>query len=192
MSRALGDLRFKRNTSLPPEDQIITALPDIMFHRIINHDEFLILATDGPSYIYVSVIIVMLIVFAFGSGIWDCLTSQQGVDFVRHHISKGKTLSEICEMMCDYCLRPNNNQTTTEFTIGLDNTTVIIVAILNGRTEEEWYAWVTDRVENAHAIPPDIPELYPADEIRSFKELVEVEQKVRELGLENAPKDLTT
>jgi protein phosphatase 2C family protein 2/3 len=65
-----------------------------------------------------------------------------------------------------------------EFTEGLDNATVIVVAILHGRTEEEWYTWVTDRVENA-GVRPTIPQLYPA------KELVEVEQRVREPGLEN-------
>ena len=50
MSRALGDLRFKRNTSLAPEDQIITANPDTISHQIAKEDEFLILATDGSSY----------------------------------------------------------------------------------------------------------------------------------------------
>ena len=50
MSRALDDFRFKRNTSLPPEDQIITANPDIISHQITKEDEFFILATDGSSY----------------------------------------------------------------------------------------------------------------------------------------------
>lgn len=78
-----------------------------------------------------------------------------------------------------------------EFPIGLDNTTVIVVAILHGRTKEEWYAWVTDNVENAD-VPPNIPQLYSAGEMRSLKELVEVEQRVQELGLGNAGRDLTT
>jgi protein phosphatase 2C family protein 2/3 len=83
-------------------------------------------------------------------------------------------------MMCDYCLRPNRTS-TTEFTIGLDNTTVIVIAILHGRTKEEWYAWVTDRVENA-GVPPDIPQLYSAGEMRSFKELVELKREYENLG----------
>lgn len=29
LSRALGDLEYKQNTSLPPEEQMITANPDI-------------------------------------------------------------------------------------------------------------------------------------------------------------------
>jgi len=95
-------------------------------------------------------------------------------------------------MMCDYCLRPNNQTSTVEFTIGLDNTAVIVVAILHGRTKEEWYAWVTDRVKNAGA-PPNIPQQpYSPGEIRSFKELVELERGVRELGLEDAGKESTT
>lgn len=32
--------------------------------------------------------------------------------------------------------------------IGCDNMTVVIVALLGGRTNEEWQAWVKERVEN--------------------------------------------
>ncbi len=30
LSRALGDLKYKTNTDLPPEEQAVTALPDIL------------------------------------------------------------------------------------------------------------------------------------------------------------------
>jgi protein phosphatase 2C family protein 2/3 len=54
MSRALGDFRFKRNTLLESEDQIVTANPSIISHQITEEDEFLILATDGSSYMSIS------------------------------------------------------------------------------------------------------------------------------------------
>ena len=38
------------------------------------------------------------------SGIWDCLSSQQVIDFVRFQVSEGKELTEICEMMFKHCL----------------------------------------------------------------------------------------
>lgn len=50
LSRAIGDFTFKKNTALSPEEQIITANPDIMEHEITEDDEFLILACDGRLY----------------------------------------------------------------------------------------------------------------------------------------------
>jgi protein phosphatase 2C family protein 2/3 len=47
LSRALGDFEFKKNYSLGPEQQIITANPDVSYHEISEDDEFLVLACDG-------------------------------------------------------------------------------------------------------------------------------------------------
>jgi serine/threonine protein phosphatase PrpC len=49
LSRALGDFEFKKNYSLSPEKQIITADPDITVHEITEDDEFLVVACDGQS-----------------------------------------------------------------------------------------------------------------------------------------------
>lgn len=50
LSRALGDFDFKKNYSLGPEKQVITADPDITQHDLSEEDEFLVLACDGkPS-----------------------------------------------------------------------------------------------------------------------------------------------
>ena len=50
LSRAIGDFQFKGNHALPPEDQIITADPDITEHCIGEEDEFLVLACDGANH----------------------------------------------------------------------------------------------------------------------------------------------
>lgn len=47
LSRAIGDFVFKKNNSLTPEQQIITANPDVTEHQITDDDEFLVLACDG-------------------------------------------------------------------------------------------------------------------------------------------------
>jgi serine/threonine protein phosphatase PrpC len=47
LSRALGDFDLKKNLSLGPEKQIITADPDVTVHDIAKEDEFLVLACDG-------------------------------------------------------------------------------------------------------------------------------------------------
>ena len=47
LSRAIGDLKYKLNTSLPPEQQIITAHPDVRIFELTPEDKFFILACDG-------------------------------------------------------------------------------------------------------------------------------------------------
>jgi protein phosphatase 2C family protein 2/3 len=147
LSRALGDFEFKKNYSLGPEAQIITSDPDVTCHQITEDDEFLVLACDG---------------------IWDCLSSQQAVDFIRYQISEGKELTEICEMMFDHCLAPD---TTSGAGIGCDNMTILIVAITHGRTKEEWYQWVTERVKTGYGYqtPSSVPQLYAQSRLLSFR-----------------------
>ncbi|TFK74804.1 PP2C-domain-containing protein [Pluteus cervinus] len=154
LSRALGDFEFKKNYSLPAEKQVITADPDVTCHEITEEDEFLVLACDG---------------------IWDCLSSQQVVDFVRLQVSLGKELSEIGEMMCDHCLAPD---TSSGAGIGCDNMTVLIVALLHGRTKEEWYSWVTDRVKNEYGYktPTVPPTLYSQSRLMAFRARKEAQE----------------
>ena len=47
LSRAIGDFEFKKSADLPPEQQIVTAYPDVEIHEINQDDEFLIVACDG-------------------------------------------------------------------------------------------------------------------------------------------------
>jgi protein phosphatase 2C family protein 2/3 len=49
LSRAIGDFEFKQNFTLPPEQQIVTADPEITSHTIDGEEEFLVLACDGTS-----------------------------------------------------------------------------------------------------------------------------------------------
>lgn len=147
LSRALGDFEFKKNANLGPEQQVITADPDLLIHDITDEDEFIIIACDG---------------------IWDCLSSQQAVDFVRYQVYEGKDLKEIGENMCEHCLAPD---TTSGAGIGCDNMTVLIVALLHGRTKEEWYSWIHDRVRGKHGYdtPNEPPQLYSPIRLRQFR-----------------------
>lgn len=47
LSRAIGDFEFKKSADLPPEQQIVTAFPDVTIHEIGEDDEFLVIACDG-------------------------------------------------------------------------------------------------------------------------------------------------
>lgn len=137
MSRALGDFEFKQNYSLNAENQIVTADPDIITHKIDGEEEFVVLACDGESSIGVLLSVDSL-------GIWDCLSSQQVIDFTRRAVANGDSLAKICEDMMHKCLARESDTGG----IGCDNMTVVVVALLGGRTPEEWQAWVKQRVDD--------------------------------------------
>ena len=92
-------------------------------------------------------------------GIWDCLTSQQVVDFTRRAVANGDKLGKIAEDMMTKCLAGESDTGG----IGCDNMTVVIVALLNGRTPEEWQAWVTERVNNnvGYTTPESVADVFP-------------------------------
>jgi serine/threonine protein phosphatase PrpC len=74
----IGDHAYKQSGGLSAQEQMITALPDVRT-LIIDpaEDEFMVLACDG---------------------IWNFMSSQEVVDFVRPRIQEGQTkLSQICE-----------------------------------------------------------------------------------------------
>lgn len=75
LSRAIGDHAYKKNATLPAEEQAITALPDIRTLTLEDQDEFMVIACDG---------------------IWNFMSSQDVVDFVRTRLDT-KSLSKICE-----------------------------------------------------------------------------------------------
>ena len=49
--------------------------------------------------------------------------------------------------------------------------TMLVVALLNGKTKDEWRAWVTDRVKTrvGHATPDALPQLYSQSRLMAFK-----------------------
>ncbi|XP_027938829.1 probable protein phosphatase 2C 60 [Vigna unguiculata] len=101
LARAIGDMEFKQNRFLPAEKQMVTANPDINTIELCDEDEFIVLACDG---------------------IWDCLSSQQLVDFVRQQLLIETKLSAVCERVLDRCLAP-----TIAIGDGCDNMTMILV-----------------------------------------------------------------
>jgi protein phosphatase PTC2/3 len=109
-------------------------------------------------------------------GIWDCLSSQDVVNFVRYQVSQGKELTEIGELICEYCLAPD---TSSGAGIGCDNMTVLTVALTHGRSKEEWYAWVAERVKNNYGYntPSTLPQLYAQSRLMAFRANREINDK---------------
>ena len=80
LTRGFGDLEYKQNKNLKPEEQMITANPDI---KIIDYDkdiDFVIIGCDG---------------------IWDCLSNQSACEFVAKRLKNTPDIkiSKIIEEM---------------------------------------------------------------------------------------------
>jgi protein phosphatase 2C family protein 2/3 len=122
LSRAIGDFEFKQRLDLSPQQQVVTVDPEVISHTMDGEEEFIVLACDG---------------------IWDCLTSQQVIDHVRRAVANGDALDTVCEGLMTKCLATESDTGG----LGCDNMTVVVVALLGGRTQEEWQAWVKQRVD---------------------------------------------
>lgn len=72
---------------------------------------------------------------------------------MRRGIAAKQELSKICENMMDNCLASNSEAGG----IGCDNMTILIVALLRGKSKEQWYQDVADRVanEDGPCAPPE-------------------------------------
>uniref|UniRef100_A0A671YL55 protein-serine/threonine phosphatase n=1 Tax=Sparus aurata TaxID=8175 RepID=A0A671YL55_SPAAU len=109
LSRAIGDHFYKRNKVLPPEEQMISAMPDVKVLTLNDDHDFMVIACDG---------------------IWNVLSSQEVVDFISERIKPDQTgkvraLSSIVEELLDHCLAPDTSGDGT----GCDNMTCIIITL---------------------------------------------------------------
>mmetsp|Transcript_4674 Transcript_4674/g.12197 ORF Transcript_4674/g.12197 Transcript_4674/m.12197 type:complete len:210 (+) Transcript_4674:898-1527(+) len=102
LSRSIGDLKYKQVPNIDPADQMITAQPDIVQLELAGDDEFIILACDG---------------------IWDCLSNEQAMQYVRSRIET-RTPEEIGIEMLDNIISHDPRLTQG---IGSDNMTVMII-----------------------------------------------------------------
>jgi len=111
LSRSLGDFEYKQDKNLPPEEQMITAYPEINIEIIDEKCQFIIVGCDG---------------------IWDCLTPQEACDYVRMRLYDPKTglprnnvkISKVIEEMMDNII---SDDIGNENGIGCDNMTCIII-----------------------------------------------------------------
>lgn len=105
LSRSVGDLKYKQVPGIPPSEQMITAEPDIIHTKLMPGDEFIILGCDG---------------------IWDVLTNEECVKYVRDRIET-KTPREIGMEMLDEIVSADPRASQG---IGGDNMTIMIVDLL--------------------------------------------------------------
>lgn len=103
LSRAVGDMEYKKRSDLGPEQQVICSTPDIIEETLTPEDEFVVLACDG---------------------VWDVMTNQQVVDFVRPRLRACKKISDVIEELLNRCIASDPKETQG---LGCDNMTCVIV-----------------------------------------------------------------
>jgi protein phosphatase 1G len=87
LSRSLGDLEYKQNKKLKPEEQMITAFPDVVEESLKDVD----------------------LIFLGCDGIWDCKSNQEAIDFVSQRLKKdpNQKLTKILEQLMDQIIAPD-------------------------------------------------------------------------------------
>jgi serine/threonine protein phosphatase PrpC len=83
LSRAIGDLEYKKNSDMKVHEQLISAVPEIKQRTLSDNDEMLIIGCDG---------------------IWECLTNQQICEFVQDKIKEKKNIGSAVEALLDKIL----------------------------------------------------------------------------------------
>jgi len=123
LSRSIGDLEYKKDTSLQPSEQMICATPDVQCFMRETADEFFVVACDG---------------------VWDVMGSQDVVDFVRERLPQctrdengridSKYLIPIMEELLDNCMSPDLSKTGG---LGGDNMTALVVLLDKGLSKRD-------------------------------------------------------
>jgi serine/threonine protein phosphatase PrpC len=101
LSRAIGDFPFKQRMGVSWEEQAVTCVPEVQSVSLdARRDEFVVVACDG---------------------IWDVMSSQDVVNFVRSRLARNEAPQAVCEQLMDACLAPR------PLGLGCDNMSVIIL-----------------------------------------------------------------
>ena len=105
LTRGFGDLEYKKNKKLKPEEQMVTANPDIQIVNYTKDIDFVIIGCDG---------------------IWDCLKNQEACDFVKKRLKDNPNIkiSKIIEEMMDSIIAKD---LYSEGGVGCDNMTCIVI-----------------------------------------------------------------
>lgn len=103
LSRALGDLEYKKNPALKPAEQLISAMPDVSKRVLKPEDTFLVMGCDG---------------------IWEILSMEEICQVAEHGLTKASKITEVAEEILDKGLATDTSQG-----IGCDNMSAIVIKL---------------------------------------------------------------
>jgi serine/threonine protein phosphatase PrpC len=103
LSRALGDLEYKKNASLKPAEQLISPFPDVTCHEIKPEDKFLVMGCDG---------------------IWELLTMDEICQIAETSLANNPSCVLAADQILDRGLAPDTSNGT-----GCDNMSCIVIQL---------------------------------------------------------------
>ena len=125
LSRGIGDFRFK-SCLAAPEEMAVSPAADLTTIKRHLDDQLLLIACDG---------------------VWDVITSDEGIQFVLDHLKSGVSSEEVCRRLLDHCLALGST----------DNISAVLVLFNAAPTKVEGHAvhgiWKTRRWEAAALLP---------------------------------------
>lgn len=110
LTRAIGDLFYKQNKNFSLKEQIITAFPDVINHKLTSDDAFVLMGCDG---------------------IWESGSNKEICELVNMKLNDkpNKSLSLILEEILNELLAADGNDK-----LGVDNMTAILIKLKNSNT----------------------------------------------------------
>ena len=103
LSRALGDLEYKKNPQLQPHEQLISGHPDVETRTMTGGDNFLVMGCDG---------------------IWEIMTMDEICRVAEAGFKNGQKVSQIAETILDKGIAPD-----TSNGVGCDNMSAIVIKL---------------------------------------------------------------
>ncbi len=109
ITRAIGDLNYKKNENLKPFEQIITSYPEINKIKMTDDIDFIIMASDG---------------------VWDCVDQEKLCETIEKELKENinNKISNIIANIFDNIISKNNISS-----IGSDNMSCIIIQFKNNK-----------------------------------------------------------
>ena len=105
LSRAIGDLDFKRNVNLKPNEQLVSAEPDITSKKLSPQDKFILMGCDG---------------------VWEILNAKQLCEIVIKRLEEDneRQLSKVVEELLDKGIAKDDSDGR-----GMDNMSSILILL---------------------------------------------------------------
>ena len=108
LSRSIGDFEYKSKPNLPYTEQMVTVDPEVRTVERQDADQFIMMACDG---------------------IWDCVTSEQGISQMRSALGglkPGEQISKCIEELFDRIIATD---IISSAGVGTDNMTCVVIQL---------------------------------------------------------------
>lgn len=123
LTRAIGDLAFKKNTNLKFFEQAVTAYPEITKIKLTTDIDFIVMGCDG---------------------VWDCVEPQTFCEYISNQLKEGVSINTILDKVFEEIISKTNNGkyyyiliSFPIVPIGTDNMSCMIIQFINKNNNDK-------------------------------------------------------